>query len=209
MARTKMKERVFSAHEVANICGVVNQTAINWIDKGHLEAFRTPGGQYRVYPDVLGSFLQNQGMRLPDELRKILEEQAKIEQILVIDDDRSFSDQLRQVLVSHFPGFTVNQAFDGFEAGRAVPTCKPDVVFLNLALPGVDTLKLCHRIKEDENLTRPLIICLIGAETSEARAQEAGAYEAGADVVLKKPLDPASLPPIINELAERRATRSS
>ena len=39
------KAVVYSALEVAEICGVVNQTAINWIRKGYLKAFMTPGGQ--------------------------------------------------------------------------------------------------------------------------------------------------------------------
>ena len=202
MARTKMKERVFSAHEVANICGVVNQTAINWIDKGHLEAFRTPGGQYRVYPDVLGKFLQHQGMRLPEELRKILEEQSKIEQVLIIDDDQQFSDSLRQFLLSHFSGFTVNQALDGFDAGRAVPMFKPDVVILNLALPGIDGLKLCRQIKEDENLTRPVIVGIGGNGISEEIA-----LEAGVDALLHKPVAMETIPALIDQLAEKRATR--
>ena len=50
------KNQNLSALEVANICGVVNQTAINWIKSGHLKAFITPGGQYRVYTDDLISF---------------------------------------------------------------------------------------------------------------------------------------------------------
>lgn len=204
MARTKMKERVFSAHEVANICGVVNQTAINWIDKGHLEAFRTPGGQYRVYPDVLGKFLQNQGMRLPDELRKILEEQAKIEQVLIIDDDRTFNDQVRQFLSGHYPGFTVNQALDGFDAGRAIPVHKPDVVILNVALPGIDGTRLCRQIKDDDSLTRPVVIAVGGADNGEL---EQRALEAGADAFLRKPVNMEELPALIERLAEERATR--
>ena len=92
MSPRKTKERVFSAHEVANICGVVNQTVINWIDKGHLAAFRTPGGQYRVYPDVLASFFKEQGMRLPEEVQKILAEQSRIDKVLIIDSDKRFVD---------------------------------------------------------------------------------------------------------------------
>lgn len=204
MARTRLKERVFSAHEVANICGVVNQTAINWIDKGHLEAFRTPGGQYRVYPDVLGKFLQTQGMRLPEELRKILEEQAKIEQVLIVDDDASSSERLRQFFTTRYPSFTVNQAFDGFDAGRALPTYKPDVVFLNIGLPGIDGVKLCRQIKEDEQLTRPVVVALAPESGMEQQA-----VDAGADAFLSKPVDLESLPTLIEKLAEERVTRRS
>ena len=53
MSKDSRKTIVYSALEVANICGVVNQTAINWIRNGYLKAFSTPGGQYRVYQDDL------------------------------------------------------------------------------------------------------------------------------------------------------------
>ena len=53
MTRNESRRRVkmYSALEVANMCGVVNQTAINWIRNGYLKAFNTPGGQYRVIID--------------------------------------------------------------------------------------------------------------------------------------------------------------
>ncbi len=57
MSRSDKKVNIFSALEVANICGVVNQTAINWIRNGHLKAFTTPGGQYRIYAEDLVDFL--------------------------------------------------------------------------------------------------------------------------------------------------------
>ena len=65
MAKNGKKVRIFSALEVANICGVVNQTAINWIKNNHLKAFTTPGGQYRIYAEDLLEFLESRGMRVP------------------------------------------------------------------------------------------------------------------------------------------------
>lgn len=206
MAKTNKKERVFSAHEVANICGVVNQTAINWIDKGHLEAYTTPGGQYRVYADVLAKFLQKQGMRMPDELRQILAEQSKIENVLIVDDDQELNDLIKQFLDKRYPEFTVNQAFDGFDAGRAIVDYKPDVVLLDLNLPGVDGYKLCRDIKADENLSRPIVIAITGMDEADVADRAA---EAGADTLLRKPLKLDSLPTLIEGLAENRVTRRS
>ena len=68
MPKKTRRIRIFSALEVANLCGVVNQTAINWIRNGYLKAFTTPGGQYRVYAEDLIEFLQGRGMRVPAEL---------------------------------------------------------------------------------------------------------------------------------------------
>jgi len=187
VARTK-KERVFSAHEVANICGVVNQTAINWIDKGHLEAYSTPGGQYRVYADVLAKFLQKQGMRLPDELKQVLAEQSRIEEVLIVDDDSDFNELMRQFLVKRYPGFKVNQAFDGYDAGRQILVQKPDLIILDIKL-------------------RPIILAVSGESGESGDATESAAMEAGADAFLHKPIELDTLPVTIEQLAQSRATR--
>ena len=96
MARTDKKIRIFSALEVANICGVVNQTAINWIKNGYLKAFTTPGGQYRVYAEDLIDFLSSRGMRLPVELQKMMEEIQSLRTILIVDDDQALNDSLKK-----------------------------------------------------------------------------------------------------------------
>ena len=54
MGKSQTKVRMFSALEVANLCGVVNQTAINWIRNGYLKAFVTPGGPFRIYTEEIG-----------------------------------------------------------------------------------------------------------------------------------------------------------
>jgi CheY-like chemotaxis protein len=204
MAKSKKKKKVFSAHEVANFCDVVNQTAINWIRQGHLEAYTTPGGQYRVYADVLAKFMQNQGMRMPDEVREILAEQAKIEQVLIVDDDQALNDLLKQFLDKRYPEFKVTQALDGYDAGRAILEQRPDVVILDINLPGVDGYKLTRQIKSDENLSRPIVIAITGMEDAEV---ETRAREAGVDGFIRKPIDLESLPGLIEELAENRSVR--
>lgn len=204
MAKSKKKKRVFSAHEVANFCDVVNQTAINWIRQGHLEAYTTPGGQYRVYADVLAKFMQNQGMRMPDEVREILAEQAKIEQVLIVDDDQSLNDLIKQFLDKKYPDFKVMQALDGYDAGRAILEQRPDVVILDINLPGVDGYKLTRQIKADENLSRPIVIAITGMDDPDV---EQRAREAGVDGFIRKPIDLESLPGLIEELAENRSVR--
>jgi two-component system, OmpR family, response regulator len=204
MAKAKKKKRVFSAHEVANFCDVVNQTAINWIRQGHLEAYTTPGGQYRVYADVLAKFMQSQGMRLPEEVREILAEQAKIEEVLIVDDDQELNDLIKQFLDKRYPEFKVNQAYDGFDAGKAITEYKPDVILLDINLPGVDGYKLCKQIKADENLSRPIVVAISGIADDEVQRR---AMEAGADAFVPKPLQLESLPQLIEELAENRSTR--
>ena len=186
MSRNDKKIRIFSALEVANICGVVNQTAINWIRNGYLKAFTTPGGQYRVYAEELMSFLEKRGMRVPDELADLMKDDINWATILVVDDDQELNGLLKRWFEKKLPGYTVVQAFDGFEAGKALAETRPGFVVLDIDLPGVDGHKVCRKIKEDPSFGKPFIISITGLDIPEERTS---ILEDGADAFFAKPLD--------------------
>ena len=120
MSKIDKKVKIFSALEVANLCGVVNQTAINWIRTNHLKAFTTPGGQFRVYEEDLISFLETRKMRIPPELCTNMNAEVDIGLVLIVDDDRDLNTILKRLLERKMPNVRVAQAFDGFDAGRVI-----------------------------------------------------------------------------------------
>ena len=186
MAKSIKKIRIFSALEVANLCGVVNQTAINWIRNGYLKAFTTPGGQYRIYAEDLTGFLDSRGMRVPSELEDRFKEDVDWGGVLVVDDDAELNDLLKRWFARKLPAFAVHQAFDGFEAGRLLAEKRPGFVVLDIDLPGIDGHALCRRIKEDPGFGKPFVIAMTGLD----RPEEAQAMLAeGADAFFAKPLD--------------------
>ncbi len=201
MARIDKKIRIFSALEVANICGVVNQTAINWIKNDYLKAFTTPGGQYRVYTEDLIQFLSSRGMRLPVELKKMMEEIQRLSTILIVSEDLALNDSIKKGLGRMDPELTILQATDSFEAGRISVESKPNLIILNIDLPGVDGFKLCKAFKSDEKLLNPLIIAISGIDKEDTQAK---IMEAGADALMKKPVNFDKLSAIINELQQNR-----
>ncbi len=196
MAKNGKKVRIFSALEVANICGVVNQTAINWIKNNHLKAFTTPGGQYRIYAEDLLSFLEERGMRIPAELEELqrLQDDNKV---LIVDDDRELNDMVKQFFNRKMPDWIVSQAFDGFEAGVVLSREKPDVVILDIDLPGVNGHQLCAKIKEDASLGSPVIISVSGLD-DEAESEKI--ISEGADAFFAKPVDFNSLLAAVQDL---------
>ena len=201
MAKKEKKVRIFSALEVADICGVVNQTAINWIKNGFLKAFMTPGGQYRVYAEDLFTFLSSRGMRIPAELTDNQEEGPDWERILIVDDDQAINTAIKRYMTRKMPGYTIMQAFDGFEAGKLISEARPGVILLDISLPGIDGHKLCRRIKEDQALGSPIIIAITGLAEEEI---EATVLAEGADAFFRKPLDFEKLREKIVQLSEAR-----
>jgi len=178
------KQRVFSALEVAKICGVVNQTVINWIRAGHLKASVTPGGQFRIYPEDLKGFLDSKGMRVPDELSNLVN--ASAQTLLVVEDDVVFNDLLRVQLQRSFPEAKIWPAYDGFDAGSLLGVYKPKVVVLDLNLPGVNGQELCRRIKQEQGFDNPLVI---GITAADDPGLEAEIRALGADAFFRKPFE--------------------
>ena len=200
MAKNGKRIRIFSALEVANICGVVNQTAINWIKNGHLKAFITPGGQYRVYADDLIDFLNNRGMRVPEELENLKEEKLSWNNILVVDDDRDLNDLLKRYLEKRHPECTILQAFDGFEAGQIISEWIPGVIILDINLPGIDGHKLCQKLKSDGAGESPVIIAITGLDDPNEQKEM---IKNGADAFFAKPLELEQLNLTIKQLIQK------
>lgn len=193
--------RTFSALEIAKLCGVVNQTAINWIRAGHLKAFTTPGGQYRVYAEDLVTFLKERDMRIPEELHEDLTMPVDLGLALIVDDDKDLNTILKRLLERKIEELRVAQAFDGFEAGRIIAERHPAIVLLDLNLPGVDGFSLCKKIRSDESFGQPAVIAMTGIAQEEAQPKM---MEAGADAFFAKPLNFDALIAKIRELLEAR-----
>lgn len=196
------KPQVYSALEVANICGVVNQTAINWIRSGHLKAFTTPGGQFRVYPEDLADFMEGRKMHVPEQVLEDMKKNGpKTESILIVDDDKAFNDVTMKFLqknIQHdIAELEIHQAYDGFEAGALLMQKKPGVVILDLDLPGIDGFGVCKKIQEMDSSSRPKVIVVTGMQDqeSEDRCMSLGVFK-----YIKKPVNLPELAETIKNL---------
>jgi len=200
MQKNGKKIKIFSALEVANICGVVNQTAVNWIKNGHLKAFTTPGNQYRIYSDDLIKFLVERGMRIPDELKPLLPKKQKVKKIVIVDDDESVNNVIKRFLTEKMESYTILQAFDGFQAGSLISEHTPSIIILDIKLPGINGNKLCRQIKNDSKLGDPIIIAITGMSEIDSKEK---ILADGADAYFLKPLNFSELVTTIKELLKK------
>lgn len=198
MAKSPQKIRIFSALEVANLCGVVNQTAINWIRNGYLRAFMTPGGQYRIYQEDLVAFLQDRSMRVPSELELPQKPDVDWNLMAIIDDDRSLNDIMKRFFERLDATFTIIQAFDGFEAGALMAERRPGFVILDIDLPGLDGNQICRKVKTEQSFGKPFVITITGLANPEVRER---ALASGSDAFFSKPLDFDTLGSLVADLA--------
>jgi DNA-binding response OmpR family regulator len=105
--------------------------------------------------------------------------------ILVVDDEPNLVDLVRGYLERE--GFTVSMAGDGPAAVEAVRTARPDVVVLDLMLPGFDGLEVCRRLRHFSDA----YVLMLTARTEEV--DRIVGLEVGADDYLAKPFSPREL----------------
>src|SRR4051794_26967646 len=108
--------------------------------------------------------------------------------VLVVDDEPEIRELCRVNL--EFEGFEVLEAANGIEALEVVRSRHPDLVFLDLMMPGMDGWDVLHTLKEDES-TAHIPVVLLTAKTGEDD-QMRGWQEGILDYVAK-PFNPLSL----------------
>jgi CheY-like chemotaxis protein len=198
------KSVVYSAMEVAKICGVVNQTAINWIRNNYLKASTTPGGQFRVYPDDLVEFMEKNDMQVPVEVLENCKVKVHIQKqsVLLVDDDKAWNDVMAKFLKQRYETLHIYQAFDGFEAGSEMASKHPKSVVLDIDLPGIDGMKLCQTINKSDAFGKPLIIVVTALEDADL---EKNCRKYGAAEFFKKPVNLPQLADTLGKLLELTA----
>jgi two-component system alkaline phosphatase synthesis response regulator PhoP len=118
--------------------------------------------------------------------------------ILVIEDDPATS-RLVDYSLRH-EGYEVIRAFNGLEGLRKAKDESPDLVILDVMLPGLDGFEICHRLREDA-ATAPLPILMLSAKAQEIDKNTG--LKVGADDYLSKPAAPADIVSRVGRLLSR------
>ena len=105
--------------------------------------------------------------------------------ILVVDDDVALAEMISIVLRGE--GYTPVQAFDGAQALAAIEASQPDLVLLDVMLPGLDGIEVCSRIRETSGV--PIIMLTAKGDTTDV----VRGLESGADDYVVKPFNPKEL----------------
>jgi excisionase family DNA binding protein len=162
--------------QAAQFLGVAQSTIRKWSDSGRLTAFYTPGGHRRFRRSDLDQFLGNARRSAGRQL------------ILVVDDDARLREYLRVNL--EMEGYEVIEAGSAEEGLQALEEGPPDLILLDVMMPGVDGWQMLSRVRERHGLASIPVVMFSGKVDAEQAAQ---AEEAGAQAFIGKPFDPQQL----------------
>jgi signal transduction histidine kinase/DNA-binding response OmpR family regulator len=119
-----------------------------------------------------------------------LPENAK--RILIVDDNADAAESLKLVL--NLMGHQAELALEGVEALRMAEKFRPEIIFLDIELPGMNGYEIATRMRRDLGMTETRLIALSGFSSEEYRRRS---VQTGFDAHIVKPLDPDKLPEIL------------
>jgi len=128
--------------------------------------------------------------------------EARSATVLVIDDQPFFTTMLHNVLEQQgFHVLVANSGPDGLKSAKAHP---PDVILLDIEMPGMDGFAVCEQLRQDEAMKQIPVVILTATNNPKLNDR---AFKAGADIVTLKILSTERLVNMIRvALARGKAT---
>ena len=165
--------------QAAKYLGVAQSTIRKWSDHGRVPAFYTPGGHRRYRKGDLDDFLDRSSPTATIN---------DTSTVLIVDDDPRLREYVRVNL--EMEGYSVREAGSAEEGLRVLEESTPDLVLLDVMMPGVDGWEMLRRVQERHGVGAIPVIMFSG-KIDESAAAEAASR--GAQGFIGKPFDPHEL----------------
>ncbi len=131
----------------------------------------------------------------------MLQEQQPIKRVFVVEDDPAIN---KLMALSIGGGYQTTQIYDGKEAIEKIKYQKPDLVILDLMLPGADGLEVCKTIKTTQGLKDITVIIVSAMDATSNRFK---GIKYGADYYIKKPFDPGELGSLVTIFLKKKGKK--
>ena len=162
---------LLTTSDVAEYCSVTRMGVSRWIRDGKLKAYRTPGGHFRILKSDFRVFLKCYG--LPVDPALFGGEERK--HILVVSHDPDVARHIEEALESS-DEYQVTGCSDAYDLGLMAATQHPEVIIVDMAMPGQNSCEFCRRIVENPVTAHVKVLGLVDSlsEEEEERLRRCG-----------------------------------
>jgi len=198
----------FSLGKVAKRCNVSRTTVYRWIIGNHLKAYALPSGHFRVCPEDLAEFCKAFGM--PDVISQGTKREATANRlnVLVADDHPDVLLLLRKVVERALPEAVIHEAVNGVDTCIAVGTLQPDLMLLDIMMPGMDGFAVLQELLRRPELADAKVVVVSAYEPFD-RVEEMGRLNPQIVACVRKPVGVESLGRILIEAARTITPRGA
>ena len=194
------REDHLSLGKVAKHCNVSRTTVYRWIVNGHLKAYSLPSGHFRVTPEDLEAFRTSFGIPDVDLVNSKREASKDKLHVLIADDHPDMVLLLRKVVERYVPDAVVHEAVNGVDTCIVVGTIRPQLLLLDIMMPGMDGFAVLQELLRRPELTGAKVIVVSAYEPFD-RVEEMGRLNPQVVSCIRKPVSVESLGRTLVELA--------
>ncbi|MBI5574310.1 MAG: response regulator [Elusimicrobia bacterium] len=192
-----------TTYQISQMVNADISTVIDWIDSGKLKAYKTPGGHRRIKWNDLIKFLKKYEMPIPDVIATASAVSLRgtavaiPKKILIVDDNEDILEFISRALKKFYKNVKIETITEGFIAGKRIAEFKPDLLILDIKLPGMDGFAVLEHLKCSGRVSLPdseetsqlhiknmKILAITGYPSKETKEK---ILKAGADDYLMKP----------------------
>ena len=174
----KKESKYIPVKVVAEYLDVSRQTVNKWIRDGKLKSCVLPSGQKKILRMDFLSYLKENNLPVDPDL--VSQDQRKM---VVIDDDDKIINLFQRYFQKISSGWQIEYARDGMTGLLKIGVFRPDVVILDIEMPGMDGIEVCKKMQQDENLAHIKVVIISGFTT----IYEDDLEQLGIATILEKP----------------------
>lgn len=192
----------YTTAEVAKLLGMAVRSVQLMVDRGELEAWKTPGGHRRITRASVERWRGRQGDPAASGTPAAAPAPAPAQagtgpRVLLIEDSVHFQNLVRLLVQRHFPEVQLHVAHDGITGMALYGQIQPDVLLVDIPLPDIDGAALITTLRTHEQFARCKLLVVTSLDAAE---REAYTFALGGVRVIHKPQLVQELPEALGEL---------
>jgi excisionase family DNA binding protein len=157
-----MKEvkKYITVKEIAAYLEVSKQTVNKWIQDEKIKSYRIPSGRKKVLREDFLAYLEQNNLPVDPDVFP-----SRKKKLIVIDDDDKIISLFQRYFQNVARSWHIEYALDGMTGLLKIGIFRPDVVILDIEMPGMDGIEVCKKMQQDERLAHIKIIIISGFTT--------------------------------------------
>ena len=192
-----------STLEVARLLGLAVRSVQMMVDRGELEAWKTSGGHRRISRASVERWLSSRHGAAPNGEahlgtgpRKTGRSASRVRKVLLIEDSNHYQNLITLLLRKQFPDVDLHVANNGITGLVMYGQLQPDVLIVDILLPGIDGATLITSLRSQAQFTSSSLIVVTSLDV-----QQRAPFELALEgvPVIHKPRLVAELPPLLTQ----------
>lgn len=190
----------YTTIEVAQLLGLAVRSVQLMVDRGELDAWKTPGGHRRISRASVERWLaaRQGGIRAPAPPTRVAApaRSAKAQRVLLIEDSTHYQNLVRLLLGQKFPQVELHIADEGIAGLAMAGSLQPQVLIVDILLPGIDGATLITSLRSHPQFSHSRLIVITSLDETQ---REPYAFALAGVPVIHKPRLVTELPGLLAE----------